>query len=403
MIFRERVLLCILQLFMLVVLSLTGVAKEVKLSSSADIYIWTCSPGSDLYAAFGHSAIRVVDSERNIDYMFNYGMFDFNTDNFYWKFLRGETDYLLGATRGSDSFVDSYKRSGRGIISNRLSLTSDEKQELFNSLMVNAKPENRAYRYNFLFDNCATRVGRVVERSVSNRTISWRDDAEVSPTFRDVLHNYVKPDGWAGFGIYIALGSGADNRMSSMDNMFIPDSLQQMFVEATVTGSVGPPIPLVDRSEVVIRAKEISELPIYLKPLFILVVIAMCYVKVMQREITKRRFNRGLTTALYLVLGVGGLLIFFLNFFSELAVVNSNFNLLWINPLYLIFPFIRRKRALMIFNSIILFNTLLLVVIYLTSISGQTFHPYIWIAVLLIVSRSVMAILYRDSNSIDKC
>lgn len=38
----------------------------------------TCAPGTEIYALFGHTALRYEDKARGEDWVFNYGMFSFN-------------------------------------------------------------------------------------------------------------------------------------------------------------------------------------------------------------------------------------------------------------------------------------------------------------------------------------
>ena len=63
---------------------------------SIRISLITCAPGEDIYTLFGHTAIRVTIPQENYDMVYNYGIFDFNSDNFIWRFAIGQTDYLLG-------------------------------------------------------------------------------------------------------------------------------------------------------------------------------------------------------------------------------------------------------------------------------------------------------------------
>jgi hypothetical protein len=43
---------------------------------------------------FGHTAVRITDTEHFIDIVYNYGAFDFNTPNFVAKFIK-ETYNIL--------------------------------------------------------------------------------------------------------------------------------------------------------------------------------------------------------------------------------------------------------------------------------------------------------------------
>ena len=71
-------------------------AQQISISDSAIVSLITCSPGEEIYAKFGHTAIRIIDKKNNFDVVYNYGIFSFDTDNFYYKFIKGETDYQLG-------------------------------------------------------------------------------------------------------------------------------------------------------------------------------------------------------------------------------------------------------------------------------------------------------------------
>src|SRR5580704_6192553 len=73
-------------------------------SSHIRISLLTCAPGEEIYATFGHSALRVTDSIGKADIVFNYGTFDFDDPNFYGKFIRGKLLYYISA-----EYYDSFK------------------------------------------------------------------------------------------------------------------------------------------------------------------------------------------------------------------------------------------------------------------------------------------------------
>ena len=98
------------------------------LSDSAQIYLLTCTPGDELWSKYGHTGIRVVDAENDLDIVFNYGIFNFQTEHFYLKFLRGETYYQLGI-ESFWYFEKYYRRIGRIIYWQELNLTQIQKQQ----------------------------------------------------------------------------------------------------------------------------------------------------------------------------------------------------------------------------------------------------------------------------------
>lgn len=93
------------------VLSAVSAFAGQYLSEQSRISLLTCAPGSELYARYGHTALRVQDTANQLDVVFNYGIFDFNTDHFYWKFVRGETYYQLGI-ESADAFFSAMPTTG---------------------------------------------------------------------------------------------------------------------------------------------------------------------------------------------------------------------------------------------------------------------------------------------------
>jgi hypothetical protein len=106
----------------------------VSLGPDARITLLTCSPGDDLYSIFGHSAVRVEDPAQDIDWVFNYGTFDFSDPNFYTNFVRGKLNYKLSVSEYR-YFEYSYQRENRWIWEQELNLTPGERQFLFDSLV----------------------------------------------------------------------------------------------------------------------------------------------------------------------------------------------------------------------------------------------------------------------------
>ena len=146
---------------------------QLQLSEESSISLLTCSPGPELHAAFGHSAIRVKDHYQGIDVVFNYGTFDFEAPNFYLKFLKGELDYFL-STSSFIQFANYYQYYGRGVIEQKLNLNSIQKQELLDALNEALLPKNRFYRYEFLENNCATKIPEIIS-SATGLEITYTD------------------------------------------------------------------------------------------------------------------------------------------------------------------------------------------------------------------------------------
>ena len=106
------------------------IAQQRTLSPEAEISVLTIGPGTSLNDAFGHNAFRINDNTFEIDLVFNYGVFDFDTPNFYTKFAQGKLEYKIGLNYYED-FFNSYVSQNRTIEEQILNLSQQEKQQLF--------------------------------------------------------------------------------------------------------------------------------------------------------------------------------------------------------------------------------------------------------------------------------
>lgn len=144
---------------------LTWGTESPSSPDSVRISLLTCAPGEEIYSLFGHTAIRYEEPARGIDRVYNYGLFSFNTPNFTLRFALGNADYRLGV-EDYRHFAVEYEYFGRSVWQQTLNLTAEEQQQLITLLEENYRPENRIYRYNFFYDNCATRPRDKVEESL---------------------------------------------------------------------------------------------------------------------------------------------------------------------------------------------------------------------------------------------
>ena len=81
--------------------------QNVYPDNNFEISLLTCSSGQESYESWGHSAIRVIDYDNSTDITYNFGVFNFNTPNFYLKFIQGKLKYKLGI-HSTNAFIDSY-------------------------------------------------------------------------------------------------------------------------------------------------------------------------------------------------------------------------------------------------------------------------------------------------------
>lgn len=325
----------------------TPVQKVVVDSAMADtlrISLITCDPGPDVYQIFGHAAVRVQRSGVDaVDLAFNYGMFSFGSGNFIYKFVKGETDYKLGVY-DFVYFMPDYVYRGSTVVEQELNMSQQEKEMLFERLLVNAEPQNRVYRYNFLFDNCATRP-RDMSVSAMNacgeQVVFNEPDTVVS--FRDIIRHYGTNYSWLIFGIDLALGHDLDKATTWQEQMFIPLILREACRDAVIVDAEGNERPLV-REETTLYDSDIVPIlpptPWYLSPMMCTLLVLLLGVVVTLIDVRRKRVSRWFDTVLNLLFFVMGCIIYFLVFCSEHPATTININALWLTPLAIIPVFV---------------------------------------------------------------
>ena len=213
-------------------------AQPIALSDETKIYLLTCTPGTEVWSKYGHTGIRVYDPTRQMDIVFNYGIFSLMEKGFYLKFIQGETYYQLGI-ESYPYFVKFYSSIGRKTYLQELNLTQQQKQQVLDALLINYQPKNRYYLYNFVFDNCATRPYHLLKNALQDTIISDYQ-GYVNQPFRSTISHYTGPHSWVDFGINLVFGQKADQSMTNEQRLFLPEEL--MFYLSQAQLSDGTPL-----------------------------------------------------------------------------------------------------------------------------------------------------------------
>ncbi len=358
----------------------------------------TCSPGTDLYAMFGHSAIRIfnVNTQQNI--VFNYGMFNYNSDNFVFRFLKGETDYELGA-EPADFFVWRYSQKGNGIVQQVLNLSPAEKAKLVALITENYKPENRIYRYNWLYDNCTTRARDVIEAAIDGEVVYTKSTQP--KTARQILDEFTSPSPWSEFGINLILGSEIDYPLSKKLQMFIPSYYEMEVDSAFIHKNGGGYAPLVLDKRAVLDNRIINDEPTIFTPFVVFAILLLASCGLFIYEWKKKRVVWVVDVVLLSIQGLVGILVSFLFFFSEHAAVDSNWLVVIFNPLpFLWLPYFI-NRAKKIKRDYVCFVSCAVIVAFMFAMpsANQSFDKSVDILVFILLSRSLSNIINRRTVS----
>ena len=337
--------------------------QDIRKDDGIEVSLLTCTSGDELYTTFGHSSVRVIDRINGTEEIFDFGVFDFSTPNFYWKFFKGKLNYKL-TKRGFNSFLRSYKSDGRGVIEEKLNLPTEDKRKIHELLLINYQPENRNYQYDFFYDNCSTRIRDLIYKT--GRDFTVKDDSKIEEneaeqfSFRQHLKKYMIDKKWVSLGIDLLLGMEADKKMTFDQEMFLPidlsDNLSKLWYgnKGVITKLMDAPV------EIIAPENKTNKLGAIFTPFVVFGLVFLLFALLVFKQFRIVKPIRGL---LYIVLGILGSFLLFMWVGTEHTATNWNLNLLWMNPLYLLVPFVwgsKWKKGLLIFCSILAVGTLLL-------------------------------------------
>ncbi|MBR1485343.1 MAG: DUF4105 domain-containing protein [Prevotella sp.] len=310
---------------------------------SLEVGLITCSPHEEVYSLYGHAALRVNDHRPGGDWTFNYGVFNYKQPFFVLRFVFGKTDYELGVAPFGE-FCKYYRSWGSQVSELVLNLTAQEKERIVMALDENYQPQNRVYRYNFFFDNCATRPRDIIERNIDGR-VEYAQTADEGPSFRSMIHDHTQQHPWAAMGNDLLLGVRADLPTTQREQHFLPENLERDFAGARIVGPDGSSRPLVKERRIVVPpGNQFVEEGFPLSPSHCGMLLLAVAIVVMVFEWRRHQCMRWFDALLMLATGLAGCIVVVM-FFSEHPATSTNLQVLLLNPLHLVFlPAVVRRR-----------------------------------------------------------
>ncbi len=308
-------------------------SAQWQLSPKAQIHVVSCGPyQGELYSAFGHSAIRVYDPVNGIDFLYNYGVFDYDQPNFYLNFARGFLNYQLNIST-YNQFRAYYIQQDRFIHEQVLNLRLTEKQELFDFLQWNAKPEHKFYSYDYFYDNCATRIRDALVNVFGDQLVFEGDYITSDYTIRDLCDIYLQYQPWGDLGIDLCLGLPMDKKATPYEYMFLPDYLESGLNHAYIFRN-GQKVPLVEKTIETYQSLNSSKPYTFFTPLVMTSLLLVLGLLITYWSLRKKRTVYWFDALLMSVAGLLGWLLLLLWLATNHTAAAQNFNLLWAIPLY---------------------------------------------------------------------
>lgn len=323
--FKKKLLIC----FFIGCGFLLAHASKAQATDTArlQISILTCDAGEDIYTVWGHSAIRVIDSVQGSDYVFNFGTFDFETPYFISKFVKGSLEYFISVNYYSD-FYAQYQFEKRNIKEQVLNLSVIEKLRWYQALKKNLIGKNKYYLYNFITDNCTTRV----KDGLFNHSHYVPQQGQVS-SFREkvVIAPYQKGIPWIGLGIDLLLGSFSDQKPTDHQSAFLPELLFNQLA------GIKKLVSFTQISNFNVATNKTESNSKDNTPLYILITFLVLYaLSIIFKSKAVQTIACITDIVLLTAFTLGGTLIFYMSFISNHTACYRNFNIMWMHPLYFI-------------------------------------------------------------------
>ena len=342
-------------------------SQTIPLSEEAQISVLTCGTSNEVYALFGHTAIRVNDKSNGIDVVYNYGAFDFDTPNFALQFVKGNLQYFAVANSYPD-FIANYSYEKRSVYEQVLRLSATQKQRLFALLNESLLLENREYTYKFIDQNCTSMAVAVINKAINQEVIVKKGDLKTS--YRSILYPYFNNHFYEQLGTSIIFGHKTDQAGTAI---FLPFELKQSLNQIQLGQS-----PIVKQNNTLLEFKPEPNSSWWNNPYTYLVVLAFVLL-----------INKKTTDTVYLAsMGVLGIAFVILGFYSTHLELGNNYNILLFNPILLVLLYFAKANNTKWMKYTLTINLIALGIYTLLVLN----KAYLWIVAPLIITSSVVLV-----------
>jgi hypothetical protein len=218
--------------------------------SALKVALVTFGPGPLYWERFGHNAIIIDDPAAGTRMAYNYGVFDFQEERFLLNFALGHMHYSLGA-EPLDVDLATYVTEGRSVGVQMLNLTPAQARQLAAFLAWNAQPQNAVYRYDYLVNNCSTKVRDALNRALGGALERQLARRSAPHTYRFDAVRLISPDFWFALSMDMGFGPKGDIPLSLWQESFVPMVLSRALDAVAVRDANGQILPLVSDEQVV--------------------------------------------------------------------------------------------------------------------------------------------------------
>jgi hypothetical protein len=362
----------------------------------------TCTPGTDAYAHFGHTAIMMTDEASGQAVVYNYGCFDSSQDHFVWNFVKGDTNYKL-EEEPLDYFLWRYSETGNGVTRQQLNLTPTEALRLRQLLARNLQPANQTYLYNWLYDNCTERARDIIAEATLGDIVYTKGDTMT--TVRQMLHEKLTQAPWLRLGIDLVLGSEIDRPADRHTRMFLPDSYMAELSQAYIRQPGTKSRPLVAYTSQLLTERDPGrEVAGLLTPTVAFMLLLAAVAAISARDIRRHRPTLWLDVVLSIMQSLAGAILIFLFCCSKHPATKANSQIALFMPTIFIYiamlcrhlqsKLTQGTPAAITQTAPAWTNVALLATFaVLTLALHQSINPAVWLIALTLLTRAATTIL----------
>jgi len=364
-------------LFLLLFISLNNFGQSIILSENALASVITCDTGNESYSLFGHTAIRITDSENNLDVVYNYGAFDFRTPNFVAKFAKGDLQYFAVANTFSD-FMSQYTYEQRSVFEQELIIPLSYKQKLFDNLTAVLSSNESYYTYKFIDKNCTSMVVDILNKTLESEIII--KDFDTNLTYRSILFPYFDNFFYEQLGTSIIFGTKVDE---PSNHIFLPFELHKSLQQTHFKNEL-----LCRESKTLLEFKK--QTPNSWWNTIYTYLGFLGFILVLNKKLVDNFY--------FLIMGFLGIFFASVGFYSFHEELSNNYNVLLFNPTLIVllyFKLVKNKKWII---NLAIFN-LVLIGIYLIVMINKA-HLLILIPLMLTSLILLVKLIYQNRKPI---
>jgi len=301
-------------------------------------------PGDELYFWWGHIALIAENTYTEENYFFDYGIFDFSQDNFFYNFAFGRLLYSCGVSHTQRNY-NLYTKTNRDILIYTLDLPPETKVKVFKFAAENVLPENKDYYYHHFRDNCSTRIRDIIDLAADGQLKEQFKNEKSRFTLRQHVrrHTYFSPA--ADWFLNFLMGQVIDVPITVWDDMFLPSEVGKNIEDFWYTDIDGQKRKLVSSIEILNTALDrppVLEQPIkqWIRQLFFSLALSVLigfFFFLYSKNIKAGRILAGISISLCaLFFGSFAILLYFMNLFTNHDYTYQNANMIFCTPLIII-------------------------------------------------------------------